>query len=238
MEENTNNVANVSTTRGVKGGYFFSAPIGTPLPTDIRTPLNAAFVCAGFISSDGFKEAVEKGSTENIEDMNGDPCDSYSEGGATETIALTLIEMAKEPLSIQYGHENVTERDGMIVVDHNWSKADETRVYVAELVLKNGRRWRKVINEGKVTELAEFEGNSTTAAGREITVTYITDGNGSGCHDYIEIRPGSATGECVDLDTMTIDQLKEYAQQHSIDITDKTTKADILAAIKQAETGE
>lgn len=234
----SNNVANVSTTRGVKGGYLFSAPIGTPLPDDIKTPLHEAFACGGFVSSDGFKEGVEKGSTENITDMNGDNVDSYSEGGATETLALTLIEMASEPLGIQYGHKNVTERDGMIVVDHNWSNAEETRVYVLELVLKNGRRWRKVINEGKVTELSEFEGNATTAAGREITITYITDGNGSGCRDYIELTPGSATGDFVELDSMTVDQLKAYAQEHSIDITGKTTKAEILAAIKAYESGE
>ena len=51
-----NDVANVSTTRGVKGGYVFRAPLGTPLPTDIRTPLNPdVWVNIGFVASDGFK---------------------------------------------------------------------------------------------------------------------------------------------------------------------------------------
>ena len=36
------------------------------------------------------------------------------------------------------------------------------------------------------------------------------------------------------LDEMTVDELKAYAAVHSIDITGKTTKADILAAIKAA----
>lgn len=36
------------------------------------------------------------------------------------------------------------------------------------------------------------------------------------------------------LDEMTVDELKAYAAAHSIDITGKTTKADILAAIKAA----
>ena len=37
------------------------------------------------------------------------------------------------------------------------------------------------------------------------------------------------------LDDMTIDELKAYATEHSIDIEGKTLKADILAAIKAAE---
>lgn len=240
MNENDkkNSVANVSTTRGVKGGYIFSAPLGTPLPKDIKTPLDPAFECAGFIGSDGFKEKVDGSSPSNITDMNGDNVDSYSEGGATETCTLMLIEMAKEALSVQYGHENVEVRDGMIIVKHDWSNADEVRSYVAELVLKNGRRWRKVIPAGKSGERGEFTGNSTTVAGREVTITYSVDEDGAGCWDYIEVSPGSATGDVVELNSMTVEQLKAYAEENDIDLTGKTTKAEILAAIKAAETGE
>lgn len=38
----------------------------------------------------------------------------------------------------------------------------------------------------------------------------------------------------VDLDSMTVEQLKAYAEANDIDITGKTVKADILAAIKAA----
>lgn len=41
--------------------------------------------------------------------------------------------------------------------------------------------------------------------------------------------------ERVDLDAMTIPQLKTYASEHKIDITGKTLKADILTTIKVAE---
>lgn len=37
------------------------------------------------------------------------------------------------------------------------------------------------------------------------------------------------------LDDMTVDELRAYAAAHSIDITGKTTKAEILAAIKEAQ---
>ncbi len=226
-----NDVANVSTTRGVKGGYVFRAPLGTPLPTDIRTPLNPdLWANVGFVASDGFKEAVDGGSAETITDLNGDVVDTYSEGGAKETLVLKLIEMAVESLRVQYGHKNVETRDGMIVVKHDWSNANETYCYVLELVLKNGRRWRKVVPAGTSGERGEFTGNSTEVAGREVTITYSVDKDGSGCYDYIEIAPGSATGKT--FDEMTIDELKKYAADNNIDITGKTTKADILEAIK------
>lgn len=49
---------------------------------------------------------------------------------------------------------------------------------------------------------------------------------------------GPAAAEAVDLDSMTVVQLKAYAAEHEIDITGKTLKADILAAIKAAEAPE
>lgn len=50
------------------------------------------------------------------------------------------------------------------------------------------------------------------------------------------VAPASAKPKA--LDDMTIDELRAYAAQHSIDLTGKTTKADILAAIKAAEATE
>lgn len=74
-EANGNNQANVSSAKGVKGGYIFSAPEGTALPTDIKTPLDPAFKCLGFISEDGYVETVDEDS-DDIPDMNGDIMDS------------------------------------------------------------------------------------------------------------------------------------------------------------------
>ena len=50
------------------------------------------------------------------------------------------------------------------------------------------------------------------------------------------VAPASAKPQA--LDDMTADELKAYAAEHSIDLTGKTTKADILAAIKAAEATE
>lgn len=184
-----NNKANVSTTRGVKGGYFFSAPIGT---TDIPTAANyktwtpgTAWENQGYVPEDGFTESASMDGGENLKDINQDIVDT-TDTSVTETLNIGFMEIAKAPLSTQYGHENVTDEGGTITVDHNWGKAGEHRMYVLLLLLKNGRRWVKFIPDAKVTGLEDLTGNKTTIATRKATLTYLTDENGSGCIDYIE----------------------------------------------------
>lgn len=186
---NANNSANVSTTRGVKGGYFFRAPIGT---TDLPTAQNFttwvpsdAWENLGYIPEDGFTEAVEFGDTTELRDINQDSVDT-SVGAATETLAIGLMEVNARALSTQYGSANVTDENGVITVEHDWGEATGY-MYALLLLLKNGRKWVKLVRNAKVTGLGEFTGNATTAAQRQITLTYSKDASGNaGCVDYIE----------------------------------------------------
>ena len=57
----------------------------------------------------------------------------------------------------------------LLVAHHNNAQRDH-RTYVAELVLKDGRRWRKVVPDGQVTEVAELAISSAHLVGREVTV--------------------------------------------------------------------
>ena len=93
-EANGNNQANVSSAKGVKGGYIFSAPVGTALPTDIKTALDPAFKCLGFISEDGYVETVDEDS-DDIPDMNGDIMDSTN-SNRVESAQFTLAEIKAE----------------------------------------------------------------------------------------------------------------------------------------------
>ena len=184
-----NNKANVSTTRGVKGGYFFSAPLGT---TDVPTKATfktwspgASWENQGYIPEDGFTETVSTDGGGELRDLNLDTVD-YMDGSHTEAVQVAFMEMAKNALATQYGHANVTDEDGVIEVAHNWSNAEEHRMYAFLLLLKNGRKWVKFIPDGKVSELGDFTGNKTTAAQRQATITYIVDDDGNGCFDWIE----------------------------------------------------
>lgn len=185
MAQTKNSTKNVSTGRGVAGGYFFSAPLTAELPTDIATALPEAYVNLGFISSDGWNIA-EDVNTDTQSDVNGETIDT-SRGDRTETMKATLVEVKKDALAEEYGHSNVTDENGLITVKHNNKERDHRR-YVAELVLKNGRRWRSIIGDGQVTEVAELNINSSDLVGREITITCnaCDDLDGDTMRDFIE----------------------------------------------------
>ena len=182
-EATANNTANVSAGKGVKGGYIFSAPVGTALPTDIETERDHAFKVLGFISEDGYVETID-GDSDDIVDMNGDPIDSTF-SNRVETAQFTLAEIKLETLKRQYGADNVTDVDGIITVKHN-SDSHPSFSYILELILKNGRRWRKVIPEGQSSELDDLTIASSELCQRQITIKYLTDSQGNTCYDYIE----------------------------------------------------
>ncbi len=182
-EYTQNSTDNVSSTKGVKGGYIFTAPVGTPLPTDITTTLDPAFKVLGFISEDGYVESYESDS-EDIVDMNGDLMDSPVTS-RIESAQFTLAEIKVETLKVQYGDDNVTDENGVITVRHG-SDSDTIRSYVLELVLKNGRRWRKVIPNGQSGELDDLTLAVGELAARALTIKYLTDEDGNTCYDYIE----------------------------------------------------
>ena len=195
---NANNAANVSTTRGVVGGYFFSAPIGT---ADIPTAANFttwvptdAWYNQGYVPEDGFTEGVEFGDTTELRDINLDTVDAEV-GGATETLQIGLMEVNSRAFKTIYGDANVTDASGTITAEHDWSNAGTAHMFALLLILKNGRRWVKLIRNGKVTGVSEFTGNRTTAAQRTVTITYSKDNNGNaGCVDYIESNDTPAPG--------------------------------------------
>ena len=182
-ETNTNNQANVSSAKGVKGGYIFSAPEGTSLPTDIKTPLDPAFKCLGFISEDGYVETVDE-DADDITDMNGDVMDSTN-SNRVESAQLTLAEIKADTLKRQYGSDNVTDENGIITVKHN-ADSHDVFSYILELVLKNGRRWRKVVPKGKSSELDDLTIASSELCQRALTMKYLTDEQGNTCYDYFE----------------------------------------------------
>lgn len=190
-----NNKANVSTVRAVKGGYAFSAPVGTAgAPTknnyhasDWLTGGNppAGWECLGFIVEDGFTENPNRDSGEAIRDINQDKLDE-TDASADESVTVGFREVKSHVLGTAYGHANVTDENGTIEVRHNWGNADEHYQYVFLLLMKNGRAWTKYVPDGKVTEVSERTFNKTTAADTEVTISYNDDENSTGCYDWID----------------------------------------------------
>ena len=182
-ESNKNNVDNVSSAKGVKGGYIFTAPAGTALPTDYRTALPEEWKCLGYISEEGYVETLDSDS-EDIKDMNGDLMAS-PQTSRVESAQLTLAEIKAATLKVMYGSDNVKDEAGMITVKHN-GDSTETWPAVLELVLKDGRRWRKVVPLAQSSELDDLALAVDELAARALTVKYLTDEDGNTCYDYIQ----------------------------------------------------
>ena len=188
-----NNTADVSNVKGVQGGYGFSAPYGTAAGTtsDPFAALSSAFDNMGFISSDGIEESIDT-NTEEITDMNGEVV-YVAKSSETETLQLTLISITQASLSEWHGHDNVdATATNYFKVVHTSAEHDQ-RVYVFELLLKDGRKWRKVVPNGQVTEVGSIVHASGEVAGREITITCSPDTDGVRVYDYIEKETTTTT---------------------------------------------
>lgn len=182
-EYTANSTDNVSSTKGVRGGYIFVAPVGTTLPTDYSTALPSAYKCLGFISEDGYVETVDSDS-EDLVDMNGDLMDS-PQTSRVESAQLTLAEIKAMTLKLMYGDENVTDKAGVITVKHN-GNSNGTWVVVLDLLLKNNRKWRKAVPLFQCSELDDLTLAVGELAARALTAKYLTDGDGNTCYDYIQ----------------------------------------------------
>lgn len=182
-EYTANSTDNVSSTKGVRGGYIFVAPVGTTLPTDYSTALPTAYKCLGFISEDGYVETVDSDS-EDLVDMNGDLMDS-PQTSRVESAQLTLAEIKAMTLKLMYGDENVTDKAGVITVKHN-GNSNGTWAVVLDLLLKNNRKWRKVVPLFQCSELDDLTLAVGELAARALTAKYLTDGDGNTCYDYIQ----------------------------------------------------
>lgn len=182
-EYTANSTDNVSSTKGVRGGYIFVAPVGTTLPTDYSTALPTAYKCLGFISEDGYVETVDSDS-EDLVDMNGDLMDS-PQTSRVESAQLTLAEIKAITLKLMYGDENVTDKAGVITVKHN-GNSNGTWAVVLDLLLKNNRKWRKVVPLFQCSELDDLTLAVGELAARALTAKYLTDGDGNTCYDYIQ----------------------------------------------------
>ncbi len=226
----TNNNDNVYVGKPKVGGAVFVAPIGTPVPTDAETPLPEGFFCVGYISSDGFATSNTR-KAEAKQAWGGDTVGS-AQSEYADTATLEMLETKPENLRIVYGSGNVIvdpDNPRRYRVRHN-SKELDNWVWAVEQLLGTEQVLRSVIDKGQVSEMEEVKRNNEDFMGYKVTISMYSNAEGDTYNDYyapIEAEKG--------LDEMTVDELKAYAAEHAIDISGKTLKADILAAIKAAE---
>lgn len=183
----SNDSSNVSVGKGKVGGYLLSAPVGTTLPTDASTALDAAFKNLGYVSDDGITISRETES-DDFKDLNGDTVLTVITS-IKDTFNFNLIETRTDALKEIYGQSNVTETTSTgtkkITINQKGEELPQ-RVYVMEFVLSGGKKMRKVVPLGKITELGDQSYKSGEAIKYEATVTAAPDSDGNTMYTYIE----------------------------------------------------
>jgi hypothetical protein len=180
-----NKATNVTTGKPNIGGAIFTAPIGTTLPTDATTALDAAFVCLGYVSEDGLSNNNEL-SVEAIKAWGGNIVyRSLTE--MNDEFGLALIETENvDVLKTVYGESNVTvDNDGNVSVDVVGEDPIE-RIWVFELALRGSRAKRIVIPDGAITSRDEISYTDSDAVAYGITVSAYPDASGSTHKEYLE----------------------------------------------------
>ena len=176
--------ANVTASKPKTTGAVFCAQLGTALPTDAKTELAAAFKALGYCSEDGVTN-TNSPSTEQTKAWGGDVVlDSMTE--KPDSFKWTLIEATNvEVLKVVYGDSNVAGslKTG-ITVKANCQEQVE-RVFVVDMLLKNGGVKRIVIPKGKVVEVDEIAYNDKKAIGYGTKISAAPDAAGNTHYEYI-----------------------------------------------------
>lgn len=178
-----NSTENVSVGGGVLGGYFFTAPVGTPLPETPWDDIDPAFENLGYISTDGIQITRERES-DVISDMNGTPI-ANTRGARTQTWVMRFAEVMGRVMREVYGYDNVTDKDGVLRVCEN-NKEQRHRSYIAQLTLRDERAAYMVIPDGQCYVSGDQTINSTTLFDVEATITGFGDADDNTCIWLIE----------------------------------------------------
>ena len=164
-------VNNVSAGKPKIGGAVFVAPIGTELPKDVTTQLNAAFKGLGYCSDDGITN-TNSPETEEQKAWGGDTVLNMQASKA-DTFKLKLLEVLNvDVLKTVYGENNVTGtiEDGITIKANN-SETEQVS-WVFDMILK-----------GAVKRIV-YKDNEAT--GYELTIAAVADKTGNTHYEYIK----------------------------------------------------
>lgn len=175
----------VTAAKPAVGGAIYRAPIGTTLPTDTASQLDAAFKALGYVSEDGLTNSNSMTNTD-VKAWGGDTVLNI-DGGKTDTFAFSLIEVLNEDvLKAVYGSDNVsgTLAAGLTVSANG--KQQEAASWVVDMILKGGALKRIVVPNGSITAIGDIVYSDSAATGYEVTVSALPDSSGNTHYEYIK----------------------------------------------------
>ena len=180
-----NTATNVTVGKPNVSGAVYRAPIGTTLPTDATTALDAAFVPLGYVSEDGLSNNNEL-SVEATKAWGGNiVLRSLTE--MNDEFALTLIETKNvDVLKAVYGDANVIVDASNNVTVNVIAEDPVEAVWVFELALRGGIARRIVIPDGAITSRDEITYNDSDPVGYGITISAYPDADAKTHVEYTE----------------------------------------------------
>ena len=184
-----NNVANVSAGKPAVAGALSRAPLGSTVPTDASTALDAAFAALGYVSEDG---VINNNSpeSEDIKAWGGDTVLNVITS-KEDTFKFTLIEVLNVAvLKLVYGDDNVTGTLATGITIKANAKDLDYQILVIDMILKGGILKRIVIPNCKVSEVGEITYKDDEAIGYETTVSCLPDSAGNTHYEYI-VKPAA-----------------------------------------------
>lgn len=162
-------------TSANKSGYIWVAPLGTAIPTDATTELDAAFVGLGYLSEDGLTEPASLTAGDDIVAAGGDTV-AQADPTFSKTWTGTCIEALNEDLlKVAYGSANVTveqassSKNGSIIVKERAGDL-EHHVIVIDEMLKGGRKRRNVMSDATFLITGDISHVHTALVNFEFTI--------------------------------------------------------------------
>ena len=185
-----NDVKNVTSAQPDIAGAIYRAPLGTVVPTNAYSDLDAAFKNLGYVSDDGLTNSNSP-ETETKKAWGGATI-LTSQTGRPDTLKYKLVEALNvEVLKSVYGDNAVTGAlDTGITVDAN-NKQLPGSCYVVDMVLKDDSLKRIVIPNATLTSLGDVVYKDGEIVGYEVTLTALPDETGSTHKEYIISADGA-----------------------------------------------
>lgn len=185
-----NKASNVTAGKPKITGAIFRAPVGTTLPTDAKTELDAAFKCLGYVSEDGVTNGNSPES-EQTKAWGGDVVLS-TQTEKPDTFQFKLIEAKNvDVLKMIYGDSHVTgDLNTGITIDVT-AEDPGPAAYVIDMVLKDGDLKRMVIPSASISEMDDIVYNDSEPVGYDVTLTATADDTGCTHHEYIVKKEAS-----------------------------------------------
>lgn len=180
-----NDVNNVTYGKPRVGGAVFSAPLGTPLPTDATTALSDQFKALGYISDDGISNDNSPES-DVIKAWGGDTI-LVVQTAKPDTWKFTLVEGTNiNVLKEIYGAENVSGslEDGLVVKANNTPQ--DPHILVLDMIMKAGVLKRIVIPQATIAEVGTISYTDGAVVGYETTVQASPDTDGITHYEYMQ----------------------------------------------------